>query len=205
MKRDMSTLFIAATDMFLCVLAVVIVAVAPSKAKTDGVKPRAELLITADWPVLLDSDVDLWVVGPTRKPVFYGSRDVGCVSLDRDSLGYSTSMVTLADGSTVQADSNKETATVRCVAPGHYDIAVNLFSDREFSKGAKSIPVRVEVTGLNPQVTTLFAGNVALEHIGQTINVSSFDLSADGKVTLVSPPLEPVTSAYEKAKAGSAP
>ncbi|HEY1780337.1 MAG TPA: hypothetical protein VGG79_07885 [Roseiarcus sp.] len=77
----------------------VIVAVAPTRSKVDGVKPKAEFLITADWPVALDSEVDLWLVGPHRKPVFYGSREVGCASLDRNGLGYSTSEITLADGS----------------------------------------------------------------------------------------------------------
>lgn len=176
-----------------------IVAVAPTKAKVDGVKPKAEFLITADWPVALDSDVDLWLVGPDKKPVFYGSREAGCVSLDRDSLGFSTSQITLADGSTAQSESNKETATIRCIAPGHYDIGVNLYSDRELAKGAQSIPVRVEITGLNPQVTTLFAGNVVLDQVGQTSNVASFDLTYDGQVKLTDPPLEPITHAYERA------
>jgi len=40
MTRDMSTIFIAATDMFLCILAVVIVAVAPVKAKTERHPPE---------------------------------------------------------------------------------------------------------------------------------------------------------------------
>ena len=157
MNIDRSPMWIGLADLLLCILSVVIVAVAPTKAKVDGVKPKAEFLITADWPVALDSDVDLWLVGPDKKPVFYGSREAGCASLDRDSLGFSTSQITLADGSTAQSESNKETATIRCIAPGHYDIGVNLYSDRELAKGAQSIPVRVEITGLNPQVTTLFA------------------------------------------------
>ena len=161
---------------------------------------RRRNLITADWPVALDSDVDLWLVGPDKKPVFYGAREAGCASLDRDSLGYSTSQITLADGSQAQSESNKETATIRCIAPGHYDIGVNLYSDRELAKGAKAIPVRVEITGLNPQVTTLFAGNVALDQVGQTINVVSFELSPDGQITLVEPPLEPITDAYKRDK-----
>ena len=161
MNVDRSPMWIGLADLLLCILSVVIVAVAPTKAKVDGVKPKAEFLITADWPVALDSDVDLWLVGPDKKPVFYGSREAGCVSLDRDSLGYSTSQITLADGSTAQSESNKETATIRCIAPGHYDIGVNLYSDRELAKGATSIPVRVEITGLNPQVTTLFAGRTS--------------------------------------------
>ena len=63
-----------------------------------------------------------------------------------------------------------------------------------------SIPVRVEITGLNPQVTTLSAKDVVLDQVGRTINVASFDLSLDGAVTLVEPPLEPITDAYKDAK-----
>ena len=200
MSVDRSPMWIGLADLLLCILSVVIVAVAPTKAKVDGVKPKAEFLITADWPVALDSDVDLWLVGPDRKPVFYGSREAGCASLDRDSLGFSTSRITLADGSTAQSESNKETTTIRCLAPGHYDVGVNLYSDRELAKGASAIPVRVEITSLNPQVTTVFAKNVALENVGQTINVVSFDLTLGGEIKLADPPLEPITDAYRKAK-----
>jgi hypothetical protein len=200
MTIDRSPMWIGLADLLLCILSVVIVAVAPTKAKVDGVKPKAEFLITADWKVELDSDVDLWIVGPDKKPIFYGAREAGCASLDRDSLGYSSSQITLADGSVAQSESNKETATIRCLAPGHYDVGINLYSDRELAKGAASIPVRVEVTGLNPQVTTLFAKDVALDQVGQTINVASFNLSPDGRITLVEPPLEPITDAYRKAK-----
>jgi hypothetical protein len=200
MTPDRSPVWIGLADLLLCILSVVIVAVAPTKAKVDGVKPKAEFLITADWKVGLDSDVDLWVVGPSKKPVFYGSRQVGCASLDHDSLGFSTSMITLADGSSVRADSNKETTTLRCIEPGRWDVGVNLYSDRELAKGARSIPVRVEIIGLNPQVTTLFAKDVALDQVGQTINVVSFDLGQDGKIQLADPPLEPITDAYRSGK-----
>jgi hypothetical protein len=200
MDIDRSPMWIGLADLLLCVLSVVIVAVAPTKARVDGVKPKAEFLITADWPVALDSDVDLWVVGPDKKPVFYGSREAGCVSLDRDSLGRSTAEITLADGSTALSESNKETTTIRCIAPGHYDVGVNLYSDRELAKGVAAIPVRVEITGLNPRVTTLFAGDVALDKVGQTINVASFDLALDGQVKLVEPPLEPIIDAYRSPK-----
>jgi hypothetical protein len=198
MNVDRSPMWIGLADLLLCILCVVIVAVAPTKAKVDGVKPKAEFLITADWKVELDSDVDLWIVGPDKKPIFYGAREAGCVSLDRDSLGRSTAEITLTDGSLAQSESNKETATIRCLAPGHYDVGINLYSDRELAKGVASIPVRVEVTGLNPQVTTLFAKDVALDQVGQTINVASFNFSPDGKITLVEPPLAPITDAYRK-------
>ena len=81
MTPDRSSIWIGLADLLLCILSVVIVAVAPTRAKVDGLKPKAEFLITADWKVELDSDVDLWVVGPEKKPIFYGSREVGCASL----------------------------------------------------------------------------------------------------------------------------
>jgi hypothetical protein len=198
--RDRSPIWIGLADLLLCIVSVVIVAVAPVKARTDGVRQKAEMLISADWAVMLDSDIDLWVVGPSRKPVFYGSRQVGCAALDRDSLGFSTSMIALAAGSVTRADSNKETTTLRCLEPGRWDVAVNLYSDRVMTTGAASaIPVHVEITGLNPAVVTLFSGDAKLDHVGQTINVASFDLDADGHVTLASPPLEPLTDAYRNA------
>jgi hypothetical protein len=193
-------MWIGLADLLLCVLSVVLVAVAPTKAKVDGVKPKAEFLISADWDVTLDSDVDLWVVGPDHKPVFFGSKLVACASLDQDSLGNSTSLVMLVDGRQVRVDSNKETTTIRCLAPGHWDVAVNLYSDRELSKGATKIPVRVELTGLNPSVRTLFVKDVALDHVYQTINVFSFDLSEGGYVKMTDPPLEPLTDKYGKDK-----
>lgn len=196
--RDGAPIFIALSDLLICLLCYVLIAVAPSKAKTDGIHPKAEFLVSADWPVSLDSDVDLWLVGPDRKPVFYGSRLVACASLDQDSLGNSTSLVTLVDDTQVRADSNKETTTIRCLAHGHWDVAVNLYSDRELAKGALRIPVHVEIVGLNPSVRTLFSADVALDRDGQTINVVSFDLDSEGHVKLVSPPLEPLTDSYRK-------
>ena len=152
MMRDRSPIWIGLADLLLCIVSVVIAAVAPTHAKMDGVKPRAEYLITADWDVLLDSDVDLWVVNPSRKPIFYGSRQADCADLDHDSLGFKTSLITLADGSTVRAVSNKEVTSIRCFEPGHWNIGVNLYSDRELAKGRKVINVRVEIVGLNPEV-----------------------------------------------------
>jgi len=198
--RDRSSIWIGLADLMLCIVSVVIVAVAPVRARTDGVKPKAEYLISADWDVTLDSDVDLWVVTPSQKPVFYGSRQVGCADLDHDSLGFQTSLVTLADGSIVRAVSNKEVISVRCFEPGHWNIGVNLYSDRELARGRKDIKVHIEVVGLNPEVRTVFAKDVGLDRVGQTVNVVSFEMERDGKITLVDPPFEPITEAYRGTK-----
>jgi len=202
--RDRSTIWIGIADLLLCVVCVVIVAVAPTKAKVDGVKPKAEYLIQLDWDINRDVDIDLWVVGPTKKPVFYGSRQVGCAELDRDSLGFSTSMVKLDDGTTVKAKAYIETVSLRCIEPGHWDVGVNRFSDH-IGEGGEPITAHVEITSLNPTVRTVWAGDVVVKSVGTTVNTVSFDLSSDGKLTLVPVPLEEITHAYERAKAGGAP
>lgn len=51
MRHDRSPIWIGIADLLLCMVSVVIVAVAPTKAKADGVKPKAESPITADCPV----------------------------------------------------------------------------------------------------------------------------------------------------------
>lgn len=202
--HDRSSIWIGIADLLLCVVSVVIVAVNPVKAKTDGIKPSAEFLVTTDWSLDRNTDLDQWVVLPSRKPVFYQSRQVECADLDRDSLGFSTETVTLADGSEVRGKSYTETTSIRCIAPGRYDIAVNRFADHD-GGADKPITAHVEITKLNPNVSTVWAGDVVIDHVGQTVNAVSFELDKDGHATLVSVPLEPVTAAYEKARPGGAP
>jgi len=194
--RDRSPVWIGIADLLLCVVSVVIVAVAPVRAKQDGVQPNAEFLIQMDYPIDRDIDLDLWVVGPDRKPVFYGSRQVGCADLDRDSLGLATSMVYLADGTSVRSKNNIETTTLRCIAPGHYDVAANLFSYHSDSR--EPIKAHIEITSLNPAIRTVWAGDVRLRRLGETINAVSFDLDKHGAVKLVDPPLAPLTQTFAK-------
>ena len=198
--RDRSSIWIGLADLLLCVLSVVIVAVAPTRAKTEGVKEKAEYLISAEWSVDVDADVDIWLIPPSKKPVFYGSRDVGCARLDSDNRGFIDERINLADGSTVKVDSDKETISLRCVEPGRYDLGVNLFAYREkgaaLSGGGRalSLKVHVDIAAVNPTVHVVFAKDVTLDHVGQTINVESFDLSSQGVIALTDPPLEAVTA-----------
>jgi hypothetical protein len=198
--RDHSPIWIGLADLLLCVVCVVIVAVAPTKAKVDGVKEKAEYLITADWSVSKDDDVDLWVQTPRGKPVFYGSRDVGCAKLDADNRGFMDGHVVLADGSETTVESNKETVSLRCIEPGAYDVAINLYASHEaLGAGEQTdlgLKVRVEVCAVNPELKLVFAKDITLDRVKQTENVESFDLDREGRITLRAPPLENVTDSY---------
>ncbi len=157
-------------------------------------------IITADWATADgDNDVDLWVVPPNRKPVFFGNRQGGCVTLDQDNKGWVDSVIHNPDGSTTEIPRAKETVALRCLTPGHYDIGVNLFAHRQHDlredQSHLRVPVHIEVVDLNPTTRTVFSKDVVLLIETQTINVASFDMAPDGKMTFVDPPLEPVTAA----------
>lgn len=201
--RDRSPVWIGLCDMALAVLAVVIVAVNPPAPKARGVEMKAELLATVNWSVDIDADVDIHMMPPSHHPVFYGSRDVGCATLDRDNRGFLDSIITLADGSTTKVDSDKETIAIRCIEPGHYDLGANLYAYRVGGVGQNSsrglgLKVHVEIIALNPQVQVLFSKDITLDSVGQTVNWASFDMRRDGSIALVDPPLAPITRDYQK-------
>jgi hypothetical protein len=204
--RDRSSIWIGLADLLLCVLSVVIVAVAPKTPAQAGVPEKAEYLLSAEWNVDIDADVDIWLIPPSKKPVFYGSRDVGCAKLDSDYRGFIDEWITLADGSKVKVDAAKEIISLRCIEPGRYDLGVNLYAFRAdgmakagtlLERGAK---VHVEIIAVNPNVRVLYAKDVTLDRVGQAINVESFELSRERGLSLVEPPLELVTAkAYRTA------
>jgi hypothetical protein len=206
--RDRSSIWIGLADLLLCVLSVVIVAVAPKEPAQNGVPEKAEYLMSAEWSVDLDADVDIWMAPPSKKPVFYGSRDVGCARLDSDNRGFMDEWIALADGSKVKVDSNKETISLRCIEPGHYDLGVNLYAFRQDgvtkvgARSEKDVKVHVEIVQVNPKIRVVFAKDVTLDRVGQTTNVESFDLSRQGEIALAEPPLELVTAKAYKSAGG---
>jgi hypothetical protein len=200
---DRSPVWIGLADLLLCVLSVVIVAVAPTRGEDAGPKKKAEYLITMESSVDIDADPDLWVIPPDGKPVFYGSREEGCATLDSDPRGFVDTIVTLADGSQAKVESDKETTTLRCIEPGRYDVGVNLYSYRrnsvnQLDRADLGLKVHVEIVGLNPSTRLIFSKDVILNRVGETINVVSFDLDRAGALGLTSPPLESVTAKYQK-------
>ena len=198
--RDRSSIWIGLADLLLCVLSVVIVAVAPKTPSQAGVDVKAEYLLTAEWSVDVDADADIWLIPPSKKPISYASRDVGCAKLDSDYRGFMDEWISLADGSTVKVPSAKEIISLRCVEPGHYDLGVNLYAFREGDASvlgaahSVELKVHIEILGVNPSVHLVFAKDVTLEHVGQTVNVASFDISRDGAISLTDTPLELVTA-----------
>ena len=91
--RDRSSIWIGLADLLLCVVWVVIVAVAPTKAKTR--RREGEGRISADDRVERRRRRRCrHLAEPAHgKPVFYGSRDVGCARLDSDNRGFMDELI----------------------------------------------------------------------------------------------------------------
>jgi hypothetical protein len=178
-SHDRSTLWIALADLLFAVLAVVIVQVSESKAKIDGLQMHDLIEITIEWsidPLDIDADVDLHVMPPDGKPIFYGSRQRGCVALNTDNKGFQDSHKTRADGSTIRMHSDVEVTTIRCPDAGPFVAAVNLFAYRAnglSSQGERhdlGIKVHCKIEAKEPTVHTITESDVTLDRVGQTIN-----------------------------------
>lgn len=206
--RDRSTVFIAFCDLLFAVLAVVIVAVAPTHAKVDGVQERALFLITAEWDSAIDADADNHLLLPNGRPVFYGARQLGCVTLDTDNKGLQDSTVKLADGSTAKIKASKETISIRCANAGSYVAAVNLYAYREGSLNQDQrrdlgLKIHCEVVAIEPTVHLVFQKDIVLDRVGETVNWTAFDLDSAGALTLTDHPLTPITEGYSHPNSGS--
>ena len=201
--RDRSPIWIGLADLLLCMLSVTIVAANPKSDPQSGVKEKAEYLASIEWDVNVDADADIHMMGPSRKPLFYGARDVKCATLDRDNRGFLDSIISLADGSQTRVESDQETIAIRCVEPGHYDLAANLYAYwkggiRQTDADGVAMKVHVEILKLNPTVKVAFSRDIILDRVGQTVNFASFDMDKQGDIAMVDPPLEPITASYQK-------
>jgi hypothetical protein len=201
--RDRSPIWIGLADLLLCILSVTIVAAHPKSEHEGGVKEKAEYLASIEWDVNVDADADIHMLPPSKRPVFYGSRDVGCATLDRDNRGFIDSIITLADGSQTKVESDKETIAIRCIEPGHYDLAANFYAYRkdgvsQTEANNLGLKIHVEIVKLNPEVKVAYTRDIVLDRVGQTVNWASFDMNRAGAITLVDPPLEPITASYQK-------
>lgn len=199
MNRYGSPIFVAFTDLMICLLIYALLAVTMTKKTDAGQKLEARYIITIDWPSTEDEDADSWLLTP-KGPVSYASRQQGLVTLDTDNKGFADAVVTLVDGRTTRIVRDEEIISIRGNESGHYDHGVNLFGYRVNGEGQGQrkdlgLKVHVELKANDPP-RLLWSGDETLDWVGQTVNTVSFDIANDGTLTLSDTPLSPITSAY---------
>lgn len=95
--------------------------------------PPGNVMVEANWPPDMDSDVDLWVQAPGDVPVGYSNKGGAVFNLLRDDLGHQLDLSGL----------NYESAYSRGIVPGEYTVNLHLYRNRARNS---TVPVTIVVS-----------------------------------------------------------
>ena len=193
MRRQRTNTFVGISDFLLALNNVIfilfvfaIMAMAAKVPPAAGVQLKAEYIITVEWDLAQDCDVDLWVRDPQGNIVYWQHREAGSMHLDHDSRGSLSDSEQLPDGTLIKPKFYAEMVTLRGVVPGEYTVNLYLYGvtrkgDQVQTPGAPyTVPVHVKIVKLNPTVVTEYDQEPRLERVGQEITVTRFSLGPDG-------------------------
>lgn len=154
-------------------------------AEQGKIDPVAKVLILVTWPDKSPADIDLWVRGPDRTVVSYGSKDKGYMVLERDDLGVSNDTIKV-DGKVVHIIRNIESLKITKLLKGEYVVnvmnythAFTAYNDYE-AEEIYPIPVEIKILQMNP-FKILFVRKVTLEY-RQEKTVLTFVVTEDEKI-----------------------
>ena len=192
-RRQRANTFVGISDFLLALNNVIfllfvfaIMAISAKSPPAAGVELKAEYIITADWDLARDCDVDLWVRDPLGNVVYWGRKEAGAMHLDHDSRGSLSDVVKLADGTVTKPKLYTEMVTLRGIVPGEYTVNLHLYGamidgvEVKAPRTAYSVPVHVRITRLNPSAVAEYDQEAKLESVWQEITVTRFTLGSDG-------------------------
>jgi hypothetical protein len=189
---------LAKAAMVLLLASLAMIAINQKQAQDDGIKPKAEYVIEVHWPDYSPHDVDVWLLPPDNRPIFYSHLDNGIVYLDRDDRGYND--VQNFNGQMVEAPNRSEVISIRGIMPGEYILNVFLYSyvlphdssvptfvaptlNKVGAPLPENVPVHVEIKKINPTIVVVYSGTVTFTRSRQELHVTRFNLNADGTIT----------------------
>lgn len=146
-------------------------------SKKHDVELKAEYLITAEWPNGNKDDIDLIVITPDKKIVFYGRPNVAMASLDRDDRGALNDTIRLSDGTIIKVEENWERVSVRKMAKGEYIVNIKAYTH----VNREPTPVKVKVEKLNPY-RVIYSDTVVIKKAKQEETAIRFTLNNKGEV-----------------------
>ena len=123
---------------FTCLFVIAFLLINPI-AKNGVVDPPIKLMVEMTWDDESSADIDLYVMGPDRVPVFYANKENGYITLKRDDLGLISDKYEV-NGKRVTVKRNYEIITLTDLPDGDYVINIHHFSSRS---GPEEVKVRV--------------------------------------------------------------
>ncbi len=143
-------------------------------SKTGEVDPPVKMIIEMTWDNNSDADIDLHLRGPDLSWVYFGAKDNGYASLERDDLGWNSDTF-VVNGEEVIVKRNYEVISVVLLPEGEYVINVHYFSREPVPE-----EVTVTVTTIGPY-KVVYEGTVTLR-ARQQETVVSFVVNEKGKI-----------------------
>jgi len=175
---------------YFMIMATLLILVPHQKQSHDGIKPKAEYLVTLTYDDNRNVDLDLWLHHGDCT-VYYNSRECRNISLDRDSRGAISNLVIDSRTGISTLSPNQEVIALRARMPGDYLTAVNYYNMED---SLVPIDCTIELVKLNPAVEIISTVHLHLDHVKQTLNAINFHVDEDGSVRLLPLPPEDLIS-----------
>lgn len=146
-------------------------------SKSGIINPKAEYIVTVNWPDNNPDDIDIWVEDPAGNLIWFRNREAGLVHLDRDDRGIINDQLEM-DGRMVETGLNQEVVTIRGRVTGEYVINLHYY------ESATKLPVKatVEVAKINPNLEIVYYGETTLKEKGDEETAVRFSIEPDGSV-----------------------
>ncbi len=159
---------------FMFVIAFALIRPEPVDGK---ITPKAEFLITAQWPDGHPDDIDLLVEDPNGELVWFDRREAGLMHLERDDRGRLGDFMRV-NGDEIENPINQEIVTLRGYTAGEYVVNVLHYK----AQTGKPVEVKIKLEKLNPSVKIAYSGTIILTGAGDEKTALRFVLAADGTI-----------------------
>ena len=164
--------------------------IAPITQQNEGVKKNADYVITVEWPIEMDCDIDLWVRDPLNNVVSYRFLEAGLMYFERDDMGKRRSIF-MIDGKEYLIDpDNKEFVTLRGTFPGEYIVNLHVYSCVNSTNGLGltqgqevQIPVAVEIIKINPTFSVIKHIEMMMTSVWQEKTVVRFVMDENKNIS----------------------
>jgi len=147
-------------------------------SKSGIIKPKAEYIVTVNWPDDNPDDIDVWIEDPAGNLIWFRNREAGLVHLDRDDRGLVNDRMEM-NGETVQTSLNQEVVTIRGRVVGEYVVNLHYYE----SKSASPVKATVEIAKINPDLKIVYYGETVLKEKGNEETAVRFTIEENGEVT----------------------
>jgi hypothetical protein len=142
---------------------------------------NAEYVVILRWQDGVNHDVDLWVRDPNNNMLFFKTKEIGIMHLDRDDLGTINDSI-YSDGQLITVKTNQEIATIRGFIPGEWVINAHFYRVSKEEKDEMVARCNVTLTKLNPKARLILSENFTLTDYWQEKTVARISMTANGNI-----------------------